>query len=171
LFDDGETVLPIGPFLTTERQKVNLNINNGDGQQAYRVSLQLTGNVIQRVIFYQADIRGVQLAETRQSFDTYWLQFGTSESKLVKQAYIEYTSTAPLNIDLYYDQNPNPQYTFTLPAAPIRTSTWVRFPAIKFRLFRMVTTSAADFQVWQDSKFEVKPICLSKGYSVMSMVP
>lgn len=171
LFDDGETVLPIGPFLTTERQKVNLNINNGDGQQAYRVSLQLTGSVIQRVIFYQADIRGVQLAETRQSFDTYWLQFGTSESKIVKQAYIEYTSAAPLTIDLYYDQNPNPQYSFTLPAAPIRTSTWVRFPAIKFRLFRMVTTSAADFQVWQDSKFEVKPICLSKGYSVMSMVP
>jgi hypothetical protein len=172
LFNDGEITIPnVGTLNTSTRQKVNFNINSGDGQQAYRVALQVTGSVTQQAILYQAAIRGVELAETRQSFDTYWLKFGTDESKLCKQIYIEWNSTAILSAVVFYDQSTTPLFTFSLPASSLRVSQWVRFPAIKFRLLRMVLTSTADFQLWTDSKFEVKPVCAAKGYQVFPMVP
>lgn len=171
LFNDGQTTLPIGTLQTTGRQKQNFNVNAGLGFQAYRLALQIAGNVNQRVTLYQADIRAVVLAETRVGFDTYWLKFGTDESKLCKQAYVEYTSVSTLTVSVYYDGATVPLFTTTMLAAPQRVSTWVRFPAVKFRLLRMVVTGTADFQVWPDSKFEVKPVCQTKGYSVMDMMP
>lgn len=169
LFNDGQITVPMGTFSTTERTKVNLNINDGAGQQAYRVALQLTGSATQEMVLYQADLRGVELAETRKSMDTYWLKQGTDESKLCKQGYFEYTATAVLSGEIYYDQNPTPQFTFTLPASD-RISTRVRFPAIKYRLMRVIITSTADFQIWPDSKLEVKPVCSTKGYQSMALI-
>lgn len=165
LYNDGEITETVGTFSTTSRQKVNLNLNAGLGQQAYRVSLQLTGATTQQVIFYQVAIRGTVLAETRQSFDTYWSSFGTETSKLLRDAYFDYNSTAPLTAIIYYDQGATAGYTFTLPASPVRISTRIRFPAVKFRLFRMVITSTADFQLWPGSFLRVKPILTAIGYN------
>jgi len=172
-FDDGEEGYTVGTVNTANRQKVNLNLQNGLGTQAYRVSLVLTGNVSQKVTFYQADIRAVVLAETRQSFDTYWLpsgaggnagaSLGPDESKLCKNAYIEYNSTAPLTANFYYDQMTSPGYTFTLPAST-RIATRIRLPAIKYRLMRVTITSTADFQIWPSSHLQMKPIIATKGY-------
>lgn len=170
LFNDGQISLPIGTFSSTEREKINLNVNAGDGQQAYRASLQITGATTATAILYQADIRGVVLAETRQSFDTYWLKQGTDESKLCKQGYFEYTAAADLSFSIYYDLNPTAGFTFTLPAST-RISTRVRFPAVKYRLMRVVATSDEDFQIWNDSKLEVKPVGTGKGYQSMDLVP
>ena len=169
LFNDGQVTVPMGTFSTASRQKVNLNVLAGLGQQAYRVSLQVTGSVVEPAILYQADLRGVILAETRQSMDTYWLKQGTDESKICKQAYIEYTAAAVLNCEVYYDLSASPLFTFNLPASN-RISTRVRFPAIKYRLIRLVITSTEDFQVWPDSKLEIKPVCSTKGYQAMGLV-
>ncbi len=171
LYNDGEITVPLGSASTTSRQKVNFNINSGLGQQAYRVSLQVTGNTSQLVTLYQVDIRGVELAETRQTFDTYWLKFGTDESKLAKQFYLEWNSTQPLTVNVYYDGALTPEFTTTLPAEPFRMSKWQRLPAVKFRLLRMIITRAEDFQIWQDSKFEVKPVNATKGYQAQLMMP
>ncbi len=168
LFNDGEESLTLATFSTTSRQKVNLNINAGLGEQAYRVSLQLTAESLEQVIFYQVAIRGVMLAETRQSFDSYLIEQGTSESKLTKQMYADYTSTAALNFSVYYDQSITVGYSFTLPAAPERISTRVRFPAVKYRLIRVVATSTADFQMWSCT-LETKPIVTGKGYLKMPL--
>lgn len=170
-FNDGEFTQIIGTLNTTTRQKVNFNLNGGKGYQAYRVSLLMTGGATSKVTFYQADLRGVELSETRLSFDTYWLKFGTDDSKLAKQFYLEYTSTSTLSISVYYDGAATPGFTTTMESAPQRISTWVRLPAVKFRLYRMIVTSTADFMVWPDSKVEVKPICLTKGYSTMDLMP
>jgi len=171
LFNDGQTTLPIGTLQTTGRQKQNFNVNAGLGFQAYRVALQIVGSVSQRVTLYQADIRGVVLAETRLGFDTYWLQYGTTESKIAKQFYLSYNASQSLTVNVYYDGSSVPGFSTTMLASPERVSTWVRLPAVKFRLFRMVITSTADFQVWMDSKVEVKPVCATKGYEVMQLMP
>lgn len=163
LFDDGELTLTLATFSSTSRQKINLNVNAGLGQQAYRVSLKLTASALQQAIFYQVAIRGVMLAETRQSFDTYVLNQGTDESKLCKQGYFDYESTAALSVNIYYDQAATAGFSFTLPAAPQRISTRVRFPAVKYRLIRVTGTSTADFQMWS-ADLEVKPIVTGKGY-------
>jgi hypothetical protein len=168
LLDDGETIIPIGTFATANRQKANLVLNDGDGYQAYRASLQIVGSLTQKIVIYQVDIKAVALADTRQSFDTYVLKFGTDESKIMKQVYVEYNCTETVNVDVYYDGVLI--HTFTLPVSA-RISTRFRLPAIKFRLFRMVMTSGADFQLWTDSKFEVKPVCATKGYEVFNMMP
>ena len=170
IFNDGQITVPVGTFSTASRQKVNLNLLSGIGQQAYRVSLQVTGAVLSQAVLYQADLRGVILAETRQSMDTYWLKFGNDESKIAKDLYVEYTSTTALTGNFYYDQFTAPQFTFTLPASS-RISTRVRLPAIKFRLLRLVVTASADFQVWGGSKILVKPVCATKGYASMDLVP
>jgi hypothetical protein len=47
----------------------------------------------------------------------------------------------------------------------------VRLPAIKFRIFRLVMNSISDFQLWPDSKFEVKPVVATKSYQTFDMVP
>ena len=131
--------------------------------------MQITGSTHDQVVLYQADLRGVELAETRQSMDTYWLKQGFEESKIAKNIYVEYTATSTLTASVYYDQFTGPQYTFTLPPSQ-RISTRVRLPAIKYRLMRIIITSTADFQIWGGSKVEVKPVCSTKGYQTMDLV-
>jgi hypothetical protein len=170
LFDDGEESISLGTVTTTERQKTNINIESGFGYDAYKVSLQLTCAATEQVLLYQAAIRYIIQARTRQSMDTYWLRQGTDASKLSNNFFAEYDSPVPLTGNIYYDQNPNPQYTFTLPASS-RQSMRVRLPAIKYRLIRIIVTGTQDFQFWDESFLTTKEICSSRGYSVMRLTP
>lgn len=168
LLDDGQQTLPIGSFSTSSRQKINLNINDGDGVVGYRASLKITGNISQKITIYQVDIKAVALPDSRQSMDTYFLDFGIADSKIMKQMYVKYNSSQPINVDLYYDGVL--YFTFTIPASSL-VSTRFRLPALKFRIFRMVMESTDDFMIWPDSKFEVKPVCATKGYQSFDMTP
>lgn len=170
IFNDGQFQEVIGTITTTDRERVNLNLNNGDGFMAYKVSLQLTCPATQAVYIYQAAIRALPLAMTRQSMDTFNLKFSTDESKLTKQGYFEYTSTTPINVTIFYDDPCWPPFSFTIPSSGgARSVLRVRFPAVKLRWMRTIATSTADFMLWSDSNFEVKPVCSGKGYAKFEM--
>jgi hypothetical protein len=70
LFNDGQESITLGTISSTERQKINLPINAGSGQQAYKVSLQGTGNFTQQIYVYQAAIRWLPNAPVRRSWDS-----------------------------------------------------------------------------------------------------
>ena len=115
-FNDGEESLVLGTVTTTERERVNLNVNGGLGFQAYKCSLLLTGSGIAPILLYQAKIRAIPLAETRQSLDSYWLKQGTAESKACRQLYLDYNSSAPITCTVYYDESALvAPFVFTLP--------------------------------------------------------
>jgi hypothetical protein len=171
LFDDAQTSIALGTINTVGRFRKNFPVNSGLGQAAYRAALQITGSVTQKTLVYQAHMNVVQLAAIRRSFDTYDLKFGIDESKILKQMYVEYTApTSPIVVNVYYDQRATP-LVLTLPVAQTRLAMRVRLPAIKFRIFRLVMNSISDFQLWPDSKFEVKPVVATKSYQTFDMVP
>jgi hypothetical protein len=47
----------------------------------------------------------------------------------------------------------------------------VRFPAVKYRLVRIVITGSEDWQMWDDSNIQIKGVCSGKGYEVMKLTP
>lgn len=172
LFNDGEESLVVGAFSSTEREKINFVINEGDGYQAYKVSLQITGAVTQPVYIFQAGIRYLPLPKTRRSIDTYALNLGIEDSKFAKNVWWQYTATQPINFDVYYDGEETPSFNFTLPTnTGIRNAMRVRLPAKSFRFIRMVGESSGDFMVWTTSKIEFKPQGTGKGYQVIEFVP
>ena len=173
LFDDGNSSIDLGTINTAERQKVNLPIEDGSGYQAYKVSLQISGSVTQRIYIYQAALKALPLAMTRRSFDSYWLKLGTDESKICKQVYFEYNAGSAITFNVYYDGSDVPFYSFTIPEyAGIRNAIRVRLPAVNFRLIRITAPDvAADFQIWEDSKLDWKPLCSGKGYQTAQFVP
>lgn len=148
----------------TERQKVQLNVEAGDGYQAYSASIRHTMAVITAPIFYQENIYAAVLAANRSSLDTYWLKLGGDTSFFVKQCYFDYTSTQTITVNLYADGSSTPYYTFTLPAMPNRWVERVRFPALLMREFRMivlgqVATAPAlnsPIQIWAAPRLEWK---------------
>jgi len=172
LFDDGTTTLNVGTIQSTTRTKFQLAVKSDFGQQAYRVSLKITGAITSAPIIYQADIHYALLPEQRSGFDSYWVNFSQDESNLVKQAYIDYTSNAVVTGNLYADGSTTPYYTFTLLANPNRLSVpvRVRFPACKSRQTRLILTvpvgqtPLATLQIWDDLQIDRKPILTSKGY-------
>lgn len=167
LLDDGQSSVVLGTVTTTERKRVNLNINAGDGVAAYKVSLLLTGSGSKRINLYQAKVKYLPLAMTRKSLDTFWLKFGSAESKYVKQIYVDYQCGADITVNFYYDSDTTPGYVYTLPHyGGVRNSMRVRLPAISVRLFRIVMESPQDFQIWPDSRIEYKMIAQGKGASV-----
>jgi hypothetical protein len=174
LFDDGTAFVNLGTIQSTTRTKFQLLLNAGLGQQAYRVSLLITGATTSAPIIYQADIHYAMLPEQRSSYDSYWVNFGQDESNLVKQAYFDYTSNAPVSCSLYADGATTPYYTFTLPANPTRASVpeRVRFPARKSRQTRLVMTVpvGSTLQLWQDLQIDRKHILTGKGYARSVMV-
>lgn len=175
LFNDADGAnafsVVLGTITTTGRQRFNLNLNNGDGYQAYKVSAKFTCAAIQRVYLYQAAIRAQMLAKTRKSFDNYFLNFSMDDSKLAKNQYVDYTSTAPIMVTVSYDSPCWPPFTFTLPSSGgVRSVQRVRLPAVKFRLLRTVGTSTADFMIWSESAFDVKPLAQGKGYGKYPMM-
>ena len=151
-FDDGIAPLTLGTINTSERQKIQLKVNGGDGQESYKCSPALTGDVTVAPFIYQLNIYADVLAANRTSYDTYWQKFGTADdvSKVAKQVYIDYTSTAPVTMAFYSDGNPVPYYIppFTLPASPTRSVIRVRLTALKFRTWRMILLSDSPMQIW-----------------------
>lgn len=111
------------------------------------------------------------LADQRNSYDSYWQKFGSDESKLAKQGYFDYSTSNdnPLTVQLFADGEETPYYSFVLPSndereeVPMR----VRFPAIKFRLWRIIVTSPpadGSFRLWTPIQIDVKPVKAGSGY-------
>lgn len=170
IFNDGEFQEVIGTINTTDRERINLNLNNGDGFEAYKVSLQLTCAATQRVYIYQAAIRALALAMTRQSLDTFQLRFSDDASKIAKNLYFEFTSNAVIEATIYYDDPCWPNFSFTFPNTNgVRSVQRVRLPAVKFRYLRMIMTSDEDFMCWTESRFEIKGVCVGKGYAFFAL--
>src|SRR5271157_4244455 len=98
LFDDNNgTVLPVIPtpstFTGSVRQKFQFTVNGGLGQQAYRISLKITGSVTAAPIIYQSDIYAMVLADYRTSWDSYWQKMSVDQSKIAKNIWFDITST------------------------------------------------------------------------------
>jgi hypothetical protein len=171
IFNDGEFSEVIGTVTTSERERINLTLNDGDGYTAYKVSLQLTASALTPIYIYQAAIRALMLAKTRQSLDTYQLKMSIENSKLCKQIFVEYTANADIAGVISYDDPCWPDFTFTLPAnGGVRNPMRLRLPAVKFRFLRCILTSSEDFQIWTDSTFEVKPLCSGKSYGAYPLL-
>src|SRR6185437_15476938 len=170
LTDSGATSTDLSPVTTSQREQSQDNINNGLGLLSQNAGLVLTGasSATGAVYLYELHLRAVLEAEYRRSFDTYWLEFGTSEFKICKQMWLEYTCEDPAGIafSMYLDGATVPAYTFTVPQSNSRTTIRVRFPAVLGRLWRLVgTTAAGDFQAYPDSHLEIKTITGQKSYS------
>lgn len=179
LFDDNNGTVPpitLGTITGAIRDKFQFGVDSGMGQEAYRTSLRITSSVTAAPIIYQADIEVAVLPEQRATYDSYWIKFGSDESKLIKQGYFDYTSAIPVTVNLYADGNDViPYYTFTMPANANRTEvpTRVRFPAIKPRLWRIIMAGGNpnpainQFQVWNAVQVDTKMIIGpgSKGYN------
>lgn len=171
LFDDNDgtvssIVLPA--FTGLKRQKFQFTVNGGAGQQAYRMSAQLTFSALVAPIIYQMDMQAVPLAEQLNSYDTYWIKFMTDESKLVKQGWFDYTATAPITVNLFADGSSVAYYSFTLPTNATRTEVpmRVRFLPTKLRLFRLVAVCpTGSFQFWVAPQIDQKPVKVGGGYS------
>lgn len=164
------TAITLANATSNTRQKLQLQVENGDGYQAYSVSINHIMNVVAAPILYQENIYAALLADYRTSFDTYWIKCGTDESKIIKQAYFDYTSTTPITVSLYADGNlTTPYYTFTLAAQPTRLSVRVLFPAQKMRLFRLVATASDPFQWWIAPRIEWKPVCEGKEFALLDL--
>jgi hypothetical protein len=170
LFEDGTISVPLADAATSSRQKVELFVNNGLGQAAYRASIVHTIPVTVAPILYQEDIYAAELAELTATIDSYWIKFGIDESKFVKQAYFDYSSPVPLSGSLYADNSAIPYFTFTLPASTIRTVIRQRFgnnnsgtTAFTLRTWRIVVLATGSvppetFQMWSPIKIDWKPI-------------
>jgi hypothetical protein len=172
LFNDGDITVPLGTFSNTQRGKVNFApINGGDGQQAYKCSLLITGNVSQFAYLYQATIEAIVLPRTRRTLDTYDLNCGITDSKICRDFFAQYSATAPITVQVFYDSSPIPGYTFTMPTAGgIRNPMRKRLPAVSFRTIRLVATSTGDFQWWADTCLWTKALCQGRGYEKVLIV-
>lgn len=167
VFSDG-TVLDLGDLDLVGRQKYEFPINAGLGYEAYSMSIVITGfGTDGPPNIYQANIYAALLAANRSTYDTYWIKFGSDESKLIKEGYFDYTSTTPITISLYSDGGTTPYYTFDLPINPNRSQLPMRarFPAIKCRQWRCVGTSEFKFQWWNNPQVSVKQCLVGSGYS------
>jgi hypothetical protein len=157
-----ETPISLGlaAAAATVRSKLQLIINSGEGFQAYSVSIRHTITGLTAPIFYQENIYAAVLADYRSSFDTYWIKFGSDESKIVKQAYFDYNTTTAITVTLYADGAAVPYFTFTLPVQVNRASVRVIFPAWKPRLWRAVGVCAAGgvYQFWSAVAIDHRPI-------------
>ncbi len=165
------TSIDLASATTTQRDKVQLKVNDGDGVQAYSMSLQHTMSVTVAPTFYQEDVYAAILADYRNSWDTYWIKAGTDKFKLVKQGYFDYTSTEDIVISLYADGSTLPYYQFTLPPQPDRLAVRKLFACWKPRLWRMIALSNGDFQFWNAPIIELKPIQESSTYSQLELQP
>lgn len=165
LFNDGEITVPLGTFSNTQRGKINFPVNAGLGQQAYKCSLQITGNVSAFAYLYQAAIEALVLPRTRKTFDSYDLNLGGTDSKFARDVFFQYSAGTPITVSVYYDDNPTAGFTFTMPqVSGIRNPLRVRLPAVSFRTIRFVGTSSQDFLFWPESELWYKFQCQGRGY-------
>ena len=170
-FNDGESSIVLGTANTSERQKVNFPINSGDGFQAYKVSLQITGSLTSQAYVFQCAIEALTLPVTTQEHRHLQLRLGIEDSKFAKNIWWDYSATAPIEFSVYYDDNSIPGFTFTLPPnTALRNHVRTRLPAVSFRDIRIIGYSSGDFMVWSDSKIDFKPQAVGKGYQTMEFV-
>ena len=188
LFDDSSNV----PSITltnqntgTTRQKVHYTITGqpdtgitGSGQQAYRMSILHTFSVLAAPILYQEDVYATALADFDNTFDSYWIKFGTDESKFIKQGYFDYTSANPINVNLYADGSDTAYWSFTLPAGSQRQVVRVRFgnvnpgtTAFTCRTWRIVMLQSEPqaFQMWKSPRIEWKLVGAGHAYMVKEL--
>jgi hypothetical protein len=178
-FEDGTTSVALATVNTgTARKKVELLVNSGAGQQAYRASIQHTMNVTVAPTLYQENIYAAVLAEYSASADSYWVEFGTKESKFAKESYWDYSSSVSITVNLYADNSATPYFTFTLPAASIRQVVRVRHgnvnsgtTAFTFRTWRFIAVENApvppnEFQLWSPVRVLWKPIGAGHSYEL-----
>lgn len=171
LFNDGQSSLALGTVNNAQRGKVNFQINAGKGQQAYKVALQLTGNLSARISVYQASIEAIELPRTRTAFDTYDVNLGQTDSKIARDLFLQYSAGDTITVDVYYDSANTPGFTFTMPQADgIRNPLRQRLPAKSFRTIRIIATSPKDFMMWQDSCLWWKPLCAGRGWEKLEFV-
>jgi hypothetical protein len=160
---------------TNGRQQVQLNINNGLGWRARRLSVQITGGVTAVVTLYQMDIRIALEAENRQSWDTYQMPLAGGEYAIIKQGYFVYEApNGPISVNVLLEGSDSAAFSFILPQTAAtsdattntlsRSSVKVRFPAWKAKIWRLVGTCSGDFKLLADSFLETKPITGEKGY-------
>jgi len=167
VFDSGATIFPMGTFSANGRTLVDMNINAGAGYESLNVGILITGSVTKAVKFYEVHIRAVVQAENRQSFDSWWLKWGTDEWKIVKQGWFEYQApTDGITFNVFIEGNMSaPAYSFTLPPSVNRKTEKTRFPAVKATTWRFIATSPSDFKLYNESAIESKPVCVGKGYA------
>lgn len=172
-------------FTGTTRSKFQFSVNDGDGAEAYRVSLKLSGTVTSSPTIYQISMYAAILSDYRATYDTYWIKMGSDEFKMVKQGYFDYTTTAgtTLTVSLYTDGSTVAYQTFTLPANTSRSSVplRVRFAARLMRQFRLVITVSSTststinaFQLWSPVQIDWKPLIGmgapgAKGYARLDL--
>lgn len=175
LFDNGITVLNLGSFSTVGRQRIPIPINAGVGQISQNVALLITGTAgisgtgTAPTHFHNWHIKAAVEAEFRDTFDSYWIKFGTDEFKFVKQGWFEYVAPDPAGISFsVYTEGTltAPVFTFVLPSTGnFRAAKRIRFPATKGKLWRMIGTSPTQFQLYGESFVEWKPVTMNKGYA------
>lgn len=169
VFDNGNgpTITLSNAINTAGRTKLQFNINAGDGQLAYNVSVIISGNVRNVVTLREFAFKAVFETDLRQSFDTYWRDDGSPEWKLAKQGWFNYTASDPAGIAVSIFKDGNmvaPWYTFNLPQTSVRQPRMVKIKPLKCRIYRMVATSASDFSWYDDSFLEIKSLSSGKGY-------
>lgn len=170
-FEDTNQSISLGVVNTKFRDKVDLKVEEGFGQDAYRCSLRLQGDFSVAPVIYQSEIHVAVLAEVTNSFDCYWIKFGTDESKLIKQGYWDFTSTTPITVGLYADGDEvNPYFTFILAPAPNRAVVRVRYPALLMRTFRAVAVCDTGYQFWNAPRVEWKRMQEGSSFAVGELV-
>lgn len=168
LLDSGQTVKSLGIINSKGRAQVQVTINGGAGFSSQNAGIKLTGAALTAPVYvYKAHLRAIIQAEFRTSYDSYWMNFGTEEYKLVKEGWFEYTSTdtGGINFQVFLDGSTTPTFTFNLPQSSNRVVARVRFPAHKAKLWRFVATSAGNFQLYDSSFVMVKGINSGIGYN------
>lgn len=170
LFDYGATSVSLGTVNTAGRQQVDFSIQGGQGQLSRNVAIKLTAVVntaiTSPITVYEAHFKALVEAELRKTFDTYFLKFGYDSWKILKQCWVEFEAqdAAGITFSVYLDGSTSPAFSFTLPQTSIRTTKRIRFPANKAKTWRFVGTSSSDFQIYDESSLEWKPVTTSKGY-------
>lgn len=174
LFEDGTETITLATANTgTARQKVELAVNAGAGQQAYRASIRHTMAVTVAPTLYQEAIHAQVLAGVDSTFDTYWLKPGGDFSVFIKEGYFDYTATAEIVVNLFADSSTVPYFTFTLPIQNSRYVQRVRFgnvnpaaPAFNCRLWRAIGTCTGTFQWWEKPRIQWKRVGQSSYQSL-----
>jgi hypothetical protein len=167
LFDDGITVLDLGTFTTNGRQRIPIPINEGEGQLSQNVALRISGAVIGPVHCFNWHIKAATEAEYRETFDSYYIKFGTDHFKIVKQCWVEYIAADPagINFNVYLEGNmATPIFSFNLPQTLVRKTVRVRFPAFKGTIWRFIATSPSQFVMYGESFVEWKDTTVDSGY-------
>jgi hypothetical protein len=166
LFDNQITPVSLGTFSSTGRNQVQFKLNGGNGQESLNVALEITGAVTEAVTIYDAFIKAVVDAELRLSWDSFFVDLGTAEWKIMKQGYflVNVPDPAGLTVNVYLENSDVAAFTFNIPQTNGKVSTWIRFPATKFKLIRFVGTSPTAFQLYSDSFIEWKPCAVGKSY-------